>query len=152
MLYSLVYVSTAANMLSHESLSSLSEEASARNDSLGVTGLLLYSGGNFMQCLEGSKDAIDILMKSINSDPRHFGLIVLWEDEISNREFVDWGMAAASPDTGLTTMPQSQAIHVWLNTSIDEQKGPARVLLENFWQHVDERHSGLALKACSGAI
>jgi hypothetical protein len=127
-------------MLSHESLSSLSEEASARNDSRCLTGLLLYSNGNFMQCLEGSKESIGTLMRSINSDPRHFGLIVLEEGNISNREFANWGMAARSPDRGLTTMSHSNAIDVWLNTSIDEKKSSARFLLEDFWQRVAGHH------------
>jgi hypothetical protein len=140
MLYSLVYVSTAVVVPSHESLTSLTDQASARNVSLGVTGLLLYSGGNFMQCLEGSKESIDTLMMSINSDHRHFGVIVLLYEKISKREFVDWGMAARSPDTGLKTMPHLGAIDVWLNTSSDEKKCPAHALLVDFWQRVDKHH------------
>jgi hypothetical protein len=126
--------------MSHDSLSSLAEEASARNVTLGVTGLLLYSGGNFIQCLEGPKESIDILMKSINSDPRHLGVIVVWEGDVLNREFVNWGMAARSPDKGLTTISHSPSIDVWLNASIDEEKSPPRVLLEDFWQRVYRHH------------
>jgi hypothetical protein len=137
MLHSLIYVSTAVHKLSNELLSSLAEQSSSRNGPLDVTGLLLYSDGNFMQCLEGPKEAIDILMKSIYSDGRHFGLVVLSDDEIKNREFPEWGMAVRSPDAGLTTMARSQSIDVWLNTSIDEKKSFARILLGNFWQRVN---------------
>jgi hypothetical protein len=133
---SLIYVSTAAQKLSNELLSSLAEQSNARNVPLDVTGLLLYSDGNFMQCLEGPKEAIDILMKSIASDARHFGLIVLKEDEIQIREFPEWGMAVRSPGEDLETIARSQAIDVWLNTSIDEQKSFTRILLGNFWQGV----------------
>ena len=77
-LHSLVYVSTTVDAMSHKSLSSLTEQASARNESLGVTGMLLHSDGNLMQCLEGSKESIDVLMKSITSDRRHSGHIVLF--------------------------------------------------------------------------
>jgi hypothetical protein len=137
MLHSLIYVSTAVHKLSNELLSGLSEQSSSRNGPLDVSGLLLYSDGNFMQCLEGPKEAIVILMKSISSDSRHFGLIVLSDDEIQNREFPDWGMAVRSPDAGLETMARSQSIDVWLNTSIDEKKSFSRVLLGKFWQGVN---------------
>lgn len=134
MLHSLVYVSTAVDAMSHKSLSSLSEQASARNDSLGVTGLLLYSDRKFMQCLEGSKESIDVLMKSITSDRRHSGLLVLFENEISNREFAEWGMAAVSPDAGFTAMVNAQQIGDWLTTSFNVEKNPGRFLLTTFYQ------------------
>jgi hypothetical protein len=139
MVYTLIYVSTAREKQSKESLSSLTDKASNRNVALGVSGMLLYSLGNFMQCLEGSKESIDILMQSISSDSRHSGLLVLWEGETSNREFSDWGMAADSPDVGLTQIASSRAVGDWLNTSIDAPKGITRVLLEGFWQRVNVR-------------
>ncbi|MDP3702122.1 MAG: BLUF domain-containing protein [Hylemonella sp.] len=140
MLSSLAYVSTAVHKLSNESLSNLIEKAASRNDSLGVTGLLLYSDGLFMQCLEGSKESLDMLMRSIRSDPRHFDLIVLWQDEISNREFPDWGMAARSPDAGLRTMSNGQKIDEWLKHSVDKKKSAVRLLLEDFWHRFDKHN------------
>jgi hypothetical protein len=139
-IYSLIYVSTAVDKLSNESFSSLANELSLRNHLLGVTGLLLYSDGNFMQCLEGPKAAIDSLMKSITSDSLHFGLVVLGYDMIQIREFPDWDMAVRSPDTGVTTLANSQTIDDWLNTSVHEQKSFARVLLEGFWHRVNVRY------------
>jgi hypothetical protein len=70
-------------------LPAFSEEASARNDSLGVTGLPFYSSGNFMQCIEGSKESIGVI-DTVCTRTRHFGLIVLEEGNISNREFANW--------------------------------------------------------------
>jgi hypothetical protein len=136
-IYSLIYVSTAVDKLSKESFSSLAIQSSLRNHLLGVTGLLLYSDGNFMQCLEGPKAAIDSLMRSITSDSRHFGLVVLCYDEIQIREFPDWDMAIRSPDAGLMTLANFQTIDVWFNTSVYEKKSFARVLLEGFWQRVN---------------
>ena len=136
MLYSLVYVSTADKSLSNESLSKLTENAYSRNCSLDVSGMMLYSDGNFIQCFEGPKESIDLLMVSIRSDHRHFGLTALWEDEISNREFADWAMGVRSPDAGFRTMARSQAFDVWLNTRVEEKKSVPRILLEDFWQRV----------------
>jgi hypothetical protein len=140
MVYTLIYVSTALEKQSRESLSRLTENAAKRNVNLSVSGMLLYSHGNFMQCLEGSKESIDILMQSISSDSRHSGLLVLWEGETSNREFSHWGMAANSPDVGLTQIASSKEIGVWLYTSFDAPKGIARVLLEGFWQRANVRY------------
>jgi hypothetical protein len=140
MLYSLLYVSTSVGELSKQSLSSLIEKASKRNDSFAVTGLLLYSDGNFMQCLEGPHESIEILMKSIRSDSRHFGHFVLWEGEISNRQFVGWGMAVRSPDAALSAMSHSQEIDVWLNTSTNIEEIPTSTLLKDFWRRVCEHH------------
>jgi hypothetical protein len=137
MVHTLIYVSTARNKQSKDSLSRLTDQASKRNGTLGVSGLLLYSDGTFMQCLEGYKESVDTLMQSISSDSRHSGLHVLWEGKTSSREFSDWGMAADSPDVGLTQIASSKAIGVWLNRSIDAPKGIARVLLEGFWQRVN---------------
>jgi hypothetical protein len=66
---------------------------------------------------------------------------VLYDDDIQIREFSDWGMAVRSPDEGLMTLAHSQAIDVWFNTSINEKKSFARVLLENFWNGVNRRKS-----------
>jgi hypothetical protein len=76
-------------------------------------------------------------MKSITSDSRHVGLVVLCYDEIKIREFPDWDMAVRSPDAGLMRLANSQTIDVWLNTSVNEQKSFSRVLLENFWRRVN---------------
>jgi hypothetical protein len=74
MLYSLVYVSTAVVMLPDELLSHLLEKATLRNSAFSVTGLLLYSDGSFMQCLEGSKESISLLMRYRRSGRRYFGV------------------------------------------------------------------------------
>jgi hypothetical protein len=136
MLHSLIYVSTAIDKLSLASFSSLAQRASDRNALLDVTGILLYSDGNFMQCLEGPKESIDILMKTIAADPRHFGLMVLWEGKISKREFPGWGMTLRSPDVGFRAIPCAPADH-WFKHSPAGKKSPVRVLLEGFWSAVD---------------
>ncbi len=134
MLYSLVYVSTAADKLSKESLCGITDKAVARNGSLGITGLLLYCDGNFMQCLEGSKDAIDFVVKSIASDRRHLGLFVLWEDEIKTREFGACAMALCTPDTDSKGLTHVQEVSDWFNLLDAKSKSHSQILLDGFWQ------------------
>ncbi len=88
----LVYVSTAAANLSESDLDDLLREAVARNAGLGVTGLLVYNGRNFMQALEGAPDAVLDLMTSISGDHRHSGVIVISREQVAERAFPDWSM------------------------------------------------------------
>ena len=49
----LVYVSAARKLFDEAELSALLTQCRANNARLGVTGVLLYADGNFMQALEG---------------------------------------------------------------------------------------------------
>jgi hypothetical protein len=51
--FALVYVSSATKPFSPDELSELLAQARVDNAALGITGMLLYSNGNFMQVLEG---------------------------------------------------------------------------------------------------
>ena len=54
----LVYASSAVDMFSMEELVCLLERWRPKNAALGVTGMLLYKGGNLIQALEGEADAV----------------------------------------------------------------------------------------------
>jgi hypothetical protein len=89
---SVVYASTAAVPFSEEALSVLLERSQAKNARLGLTGLLLYKDGQFMQALEGAEDAVRDLYAVIAADPRHSGVRTLLEEQVSARQFPDWTM------------------------------------------------------------
>lgn len=54
----LIYVSSAVNLMSEDELLDLLAQSSQRNKRKGVTGLLLYAGGNFIQVLEGEQSDV----------------------------------------------------------------------------------------------
>lgn len=54
--------------------------------------MLLYADGNVMQVLEGEKDALYVLFKHIERDPRHHGIFILADDAIDSRNFETWSM------------------------------------------------------------
>lgn len=89
---SLVYVSSATELLTDEELRALLQQSRAANQQRGVTGMLLYRDGNILQCLEGPKDAVRRAYDTISRDPRHDGVIVLVEEEVEQRSFADWSM------------------------------------------------------------
>jgi hypothetical protein len=99
----LVYVSSAVRPLSDEELMELlrqseelmellrqSRENNARH---GITGLLLYKDGNFMQYLEGPAEEVARLHEKILADRRHKQVITLLRGEAENRHFEAWAMA-----------------------------------------------------------
>jgi hypothetical protein len=89
----LVYVSAAVELFTSGQLADLLERSRANNSSIGVTGLLLYKGGNFMQALEGAEEAVLPLFERIVRDPRHHGVIQLIRAPLAERQFGDWAMA-----------------------------------------------------------
>lgn len=90
--YHVVYVSSASQPFSKAALLDLLEKARNKNISLGVTGMLLFKDGNFMQVLEGEREIVTNLAKTIESDPRHKDFILLIQGTSENRFFSDWSM------------------------------------------------------------
>ncbi|MBY0231870.1 MAG: BLUF domain-containing protein [Gemmataceae bacterium] len=92
-MHSLVYVSSAVEPFSRADLVALLDQSRTRNEAAGITGLLLYKDGNFMQALEGEKEAVEATHARIERDPRHRGLIVLLRGPAPERRFAGWSMA-----------------------------------------------------------
>lgn len=91
-LVSLTYTSTATRLMSVAELVELIEQIRSKNGRRGVTGLLLYSGGNVIQTLEGTPAAIDEIFGEIGADPRHGGVHVVDRRAIGERAFATWSM------------------------------------------------------------
>jgi Sensors of blue-light using FAD len=99
--HSLVYVSVASIEFSREKLTKLLSQSRHFNSENGITGLLLFDEGHFMQLLEGKKKMIENLMARIKKDSRHREVEILEEGTASDRQFSDWSMAFldfASPE------------------------------------------------------
>ena len=91
-LVSLTYTSTATRLLSVAQLVELVEQVRSKNEQLGVTGLLLYSGGNVIQTLEGAPEVVDDIFGAIGDDPRHRDVRVVDRRAIDARAFATWSM------------------------------------------------------------
>ena len=88
----LVYVSSAVQLMSPAELIELLRISRERNRVAQITGLLLYRDGNFMQVLEGEEQGVDTLQERIRRDPRHRGMICLLRQRLLVRSFGDWNM------------------------------------------------------------
>jgi hypothetical protein len=98
MLMCLVYVSAAARPFSDEDLVALLRQSRGNNERSGITGLLLYHDGKFMQALEGEQQAVQALFRRIQVDPRHRNVTVLIKFAIPDRYFSDWSMGFVNID------------------------------------------------------
>ena len=88
----LTYLSSAVRSLSQEDLENLLDKARQKNQLLGITGLLVYRGGNFIQYIEGEETTLNNLYSSICRDKRHKDQIILQQGEINERLFGQWSM------------------------------------------------------------
>ena len=91
-MFQLVYVSSASQPFSKPELQELLKQAREKNTKLGITGILLYKDGNFLQVLEGEQEVVTELVGNIEPDPRHKGVIVLLRSTTEQRLFPDWSM------------------------------------------------------------
>lgn len=103
MLETIVYVSSARKALDDEALESLLKQARALNERDGLTGVLLYHDGNFVQALEGETAPLEETFARIERDARHGGLITLHRAPIGRRSFPDWSM-------GFRRSPQREGV------------------------------------------
>lgn len=91
-LVSLVYVSTASCPMSDDDLMALLKQSREKNNRLGVTGMLLYRDGFFIQALEGDQMVVDALYATIAADTRHMRVLKVMESVINHRVFPNWSM------------------------------------------------------------
>ena len=92
-LFQIVYTSTASKSFSRSDLKELLQGSVRRNTRAGITGLLLYNDGIFMQTLEGEEPAVIALFAKISRDPRHHHVIPLIHGPIRRRDFSNSAMA-----------------------------------------------------------
>jgi hypothetical protein len=76
-LHRLVYASAASAPLLAEKLDRIVNHARHANASTGVTGMLLFQEGRFLQVLEGTREALLDLVERIRRDRRHQNLTIL---------------------------------------------------------------------------
>jgi Sensors of blue-light using FAD len=130
----ILYISKAARPMTHGDLAGLLEHARRRNAQEGITGVLLYSEGAFMQYLEGPAEALLRVYAIIKAHPLHFGLIDLVREPISTRAFAEWSMAGHWVGAG-TTPPLSEDFDLLAArmAAAVNVNSAARELLAKFW-------------------
>jgi hypothetical protein len=91
MLVRLLYASRAVDT-QPEAIEGILAKSREFNPSSGITGILCYGGGIFLQAIEGGRNAISELYGHIQHDARHKNVVLLHYEEISERRFSGWTM------------------------------------------------------------
>ena len=94
----LVYVSEAAGPVSQVDLAALLKQSQRNNAARGLSGLLLFAGGHFMQVLEGPAGAVTERLDVIAADPRHRRVHRLLCEVATARLFGRWTMGSLNVD------------------------------------------------------
>ena len=92
MLVRLLYASRAAEAVNQDDLVAILRQSRSHNPALGITGVLCFSEGIFLQVLEGGRSAVNRLYNRIATDPRHTQVELLVYEEIGERRFAGWSM------------------------------------------------------------
>ncbi len=91
MLVRLLYASRA-NDCSPQAIEAILAQSRQHNPECGITGILCYGGGIFLQAIEGGRMAVSELYGHIQQDPRHKEVVLLHYEEIPERRFGGWTM------------------------------------------------------------
>ena len=92
MLVRLMYASRAVPAIDQEELVAILRKSKANNPALGVTGVLCFSEGIFLQVLEGGRSAVNQLYNRVAADTSHTSVELLCYEEIGERRFAGWSM------------------------------------------------------------
>jgi len=123
-MYHLVYTSHATNPFGESELLGLLKECREFNRANGITGMLLYIQGKFIQVLEGQKEAVVQLFDRIALDPRHLRVAVIVEGESDERIFKNWSM-------GFRRLTEKEAAHLGGFRDIDQFFARKRITEES---------------------
>ena len=91
MLVRLLYASRAVDK-NPEAIEAILAQSRQFNPASGITGILCYGGGIFLQAIEGGRNAISELYGHIQKDARHKDVVLLHYEETSERRFGGWTM------------------------------------------------------------
>lgn len=125
---SLVYVSTSRPGLDQDDLLTIMTVSQRNNERAGITGLILFNGFNFMQCIEGERALANECLHRIGLDERHSGMTIISHREIAAPQFAESRMVSPF----LASQPQlakSDLAMLLSNAAVNEA---TRTLFQSF--------------------
>jgi hypothetical protein len=121
MLVELLYCSVSvAPQITDVDLEHILTSARRRNLEVGITGMLIYHRGEFVQILEGRKKSVEyVYEKFIGQDLQHTALNKVHQNTISHRNFSEWSMGFIGEQEIESRRPYP-VIEILKNTLSDE--------------------------------
>ena|ERR1022692_789983 len=139
----IIYASSASSPFELKDLLALLNAARAVNLSLGITGMLVYEKGSFLQILEGASVAVRSLYAHIATDKRHTDVTKLIEEPIDAPSFGDWSMGfvrVARED--LLSIPGCNDFFATGACLSEIDPGRANIVLEKFREGMWHKKAG----------
>ena len=109
-----------------QTLESIVSEAQLRNISDGITGILFFQQGRFIQLIEGYQSAVRDLSNRIANDPRHDNMHIFLDEQVLNRSCPEWSMVSINLDK------KTSLDHILLEHIGDIQKRDMKVEASGF--------------------
>ena len=91
-LVNLIYASRTNPGFNPQDIEGILRSSLRNNERAGVTGILAFNSDYFLQCLEGSRSAVNDAYHRILHDRRHHDPVILTYHEVSHRHFPQWSM------------------------------------------------------------
>lgn len=132
----LLYVSKTAQDLGPDAVNAILTSARANNALLGITGLLLYVEGGFLQILEGEERGVRELYARLSADRRHHDVRLMLDREVPARSFAGWTMGFECPSL---SDPETAGMCGVVRQAIDGHLAPTAgkvvtTMLETFYR------------------
>jgi len=147
-IFFLTFVSAATELCTDEELVRLLDTCRRNNSKRGITGLLLYHEGSFIEIIEGPQNTIEwLFINKILHDKRHHQVIKLISGIAPHRSFPDWSMGFERVDRKCMDerLPNFNTIlesHSNPEVTFSDIYAPLLVFLQSFY-----RSSGYSTKS-----
>ncbi|MCY0094128.1 BLUF domain-containing protein [Hoeflea ulvae] len=123
-MFRMLYVSGASRPMGERDIDAILAVSRDNNARAGITGMLLWADGVFIQILEGETGAVRRLAARIEQDPRHRNFMVMIEQKVAARAFSDWSMGFRQLDaSGAVDQSLFQVSHAALASRIFDHDG-----------------------------
>jgi Sensors of blue-light using FAD len=88
----IVYTSLPRHELPAQEIARIAGVSRARNERDGISGVLIYTGMDFVQLIEGEGARVQALWQRIRADARHVDIVPLLDEPDARPWFADWRM------------------------------------------------------------
>jgi hypothetical protein len=88
----MIYTSTATESVNFDVINDLLTQCVQKNNEFSISGMMVFDGKQFLQCIEGNEAQINQLQENIFKDTRHQNIYLLGEEEVTERLFNKWNM------------------------------------------------------------
>jgi hypothetical protein len=129
-LFYTIYTSSAAIRLTQDERLEFLRKARLNNEAHGLTGMLLYRDGTYLQYLEGQRADVDTLLKRLREDPRHKRMRTLQRGMVPKRLFPDWSMAYKNLAGVRSSLVPGYSERLQGQYENERTKGPAQYLID----------------------